>query len=455
MIDLKNKRVLVVGLAKSGVAAVRLALAEGARVTAADRRSGAELGESAAALEKLGAQLALGPHDERVFLDADLMVVSPGVPLALPAIQAAKRAGVRVVGEVELASRFLSGKLVGVTGTNGKSTVTALTGCLCESGGGRTFAGGNLGRPLSEAALCGGDFDYVVCELSSFQLEGIETMRPRVACITNLTPDHIDRYPSHEAYGLAKKRIFMNQTEADFGIVNARDAATLELIEGERCRPVTFGFGTPVEWAARFDGERIVARVGEGDESYLVRNRALRGEHNLENAMVALLSARLVGVSPKHVQAGLDRYPGLAHRIESAGIVRGVEYVNDSKATNVDSTIVALKAFARGVWLIAGGRGKGVSYAPMVEASLGRVEAVLTIGEDAPLLAEAYRGHAEVVDCGELAGALKVAFERARPGDVVLLSPACASYDQFNNFEERGERFKALVRQWAAEAEGK
>ncbi|MGI5862016.1 MAG: UDP-N-acetylmuramoyl-L-alanine--D-glutamate ligase [Myxococcales bacterium] len=455
MSDLRNKRVLVVGLAKSGMAAARLAIEKGATVTAADRRSAAELGEAAAALERLGAKLALGPHDARLFADTDLMVVSPGVPLALPEIQAARRAGVRVVGEVELASWALSGALIGVTGTNGKSTVTALTGCLCESSGARTFAGGNLGKPLSEAALRGGGFDYVVCELSSFQLEGIERLRPRVACITNLTPDHIDRYPSHEAYGLAKKRIFMNQTEADFGVVNARDAATLKLVEGERCRPVTFGFGAPADWAARFDGERIVVRIGQGDERYFVRNRALRGEHNVENAMVAVLAARLAGVLPEHVQAGLDRYPGLAHRVESAGTVGGIEYVNDSKATNVDSTIVALKAFPRGVWLIAGGRGKGVSYAPMVAASRGRVEAVLTIGEDAPRIAEAYRGEVEVVDCGDLAGALRVASERAKPGDVVLLSPACASYDQFHNFEERGERFKALVRKLAGEAEGK
>ena len=450
MIDLKNKRVLVVGLARSGVAAVGLACAKGAVVTAADRRSGEELGPAAVRLAGLGARLALGAHDERLFLDTDLVVVSPGVPLALPEIQAARRAGVPVVGEVELASWYLNGTLVGVTGTNGKSTVTSLIGCLCESSGARTFAGGNLGRPLSEAVLEGGGFDYLVCELSSFQLEGIDRFRPRVACLTNLTPDHIDRYPSHEAYGLAKKRIFSNQTEADFGVVNARDPATLALVDGERCARLSFGFGPPAPRAARWDGEQIVVRIEADEERYPVRNRALRGDHNLENAMAAILAARLAGVAPAHVQAGLDRYPGLAHRLESAGVVGGVEYVNDSKATNVDSTIVALRAFASRVWLVAGGRGKGAPYAPMVEAARGRLAAVLAIGEDAPMLVAAFAGEAEVVACSDVAGALEVATARARPGDVVLLSPACASYDQFRNFEERGDHFKALVRRLAA-----
>jgi UDP-N-acetylmuramoylalanine--D-glutamate ligase len=450
MIDLKNKKVLVVGLAKSGVAAARLATEKGAKVTAADKRSASELGETAATLERIGARLALGPHDERLFCDADLIVVSPGVPMAIPAIQAARKAGVRVIGEVELASWYLPGTLIGVTGTNGKSTVTALTGCLCEQSGRPTFAGGNLGKPLSEAVLSGRRFDYVVCELSSFQLEGIETLRPHGACITNLTPDHIDRYPSHEAYGLTKKRIFMRQTAEDFGIVNAGDAGTMKLIEGERCQHYTFGFGEPVEHGARWHDGQMVVRLGAGEERYRVANRALRGDHNLENAMVSVLLARLSGVSPEQVQTGLDRYPGLAHRIESAGMVDGVEYVNDSKATNVESTLVALKAFPSGVWLIAGGRGKGAPYKPMVEASRGRLRAVLTIGEDAAKIAAAYRGVVEVVDCGDLAGALKVARSRAKAGDVVLLSPACASYDQFKSFEHRGDQFKAMVRELAA-----
>ncbi len=447
-LDLKNKRVLVVGLAKSGVGAACLAVRHGAQVTATDKRGEKDLGEAAKTLQQLGVRLVCGPHDPKVFKGCDLMVVSPGVPLALPEIQEARKAGVHVVGEVELASRFLTAPLIGITGTNGKSTTTALCGCLCERAGLRTFAGGNLGRPLSDAALAmpAAAWEAIVCELSSFQLEGIETLRPKVACVTNLTPDHVDRYPSHEAYGAAKKRIFMNQTVEDFAVLNARDPATLQMVKGERCKGYTVGFGRPAPRGARWDGKAIQVDVGKGQEAYLLRNKALRGDHNVENAMVAVLAARLAGVPAEKIQAGLDEFPGLAHRIESAGVVKGVEYVNDSKGTNVDSTIVALKAFPRGIWLIAGGRGKGTPYEPMVKASEGRVKCVLTIGEDAPRVRAAYEGKVPVVDCRDLATAVRTAHERAAPGDVVLLSPACASYDQFKNFEERGERFKALVK---------
>jgi UDP-N-acetylmuramoylalanine--D-glutamate ligase len=445
-LDLKDKRVLVVGLARSGVAASALCHRLGARVTATDKRSEKELGEAAKTLASLGVKLILGPHDEKVFTDTDLMVVSPGVPLSLEPIQAAQRRGVHVIGEVELAACHLEGTLIGITGTNGKSTTTALAGCLCEQAGLRTFTGGNLGRPLSEAALAGGRWDQIVCELSSFQLEGIETLHPKVACVTNLTPDHIDRYPSHEAYGAAKKRIFKNQTAQDAGVVNAHDAATLMMIEGEKCRRFTFGFGAPVSQGARFNDDLMHVNVGDGEERYEVRNRALRGNHNIENAMTAVLAVRLAGVGAEAIQAGLDAYPGLAHRIEYAGTVNGVEYINDSKGTNVDSTVVALKAFPGGVWLIAGGRGKGAPYTPMAEVSRGRVKGVLTIGEDAPAVKSAYTGVADVYDCSDLATAVKTAHQKAKAGEVVLLSPACASYDQFKNFEERGERFKALVK---------
>ncbi len=366
--------------------------------------------------------------------------------MSIAPLQAAMAAGVEVVAEVELASRFLQGTLIGVTGTNGKSTVTALTGCLCETAGLSTFAGGNLGRPLSEAALSGEAYDAVVCELSSFQLEGIRSLHPRSACATNLTPDHIDRYPDMAAYAAAKKRIFMNQTAADAAIVNAADPATVKMAEGAKSRVYSFGFGELAERAARWDGRAMQVSLDGSREQYQVRNRALRGAHNLENAMASVLLARAAGVPADKIQAGLDAYPGLAHRIESAGAVNGVEYINDSKATNVDSTLVALKAFEKGVWLIAGGRGKGAPYGPMVELSKGRVKAVLTLGEDAPKIAEAYRGAVDVIDCGDLASAVAQAQRRAAPGDVVLLSPACASYDQFKSFEERGERFKALVR---------
>ncbi|GEL70795.1 UDP-N-acetylmuramoyl-L-alanine--D-glutamate ligase [Myxococcus virescens] len=448
---LSGQKVLVFGLAKSGVAALRLLRQLGADVTALDARGEDALGAVAHEVKAQGATLVSGPTPPGLLASQDLVVVSPGVPLALPEIQAARAAGVAVWGEVELAGRLLSGvPLFGITGTNGKSTTTALTGTLFASGGKRTFVGGNLGRPFSEAAMSPDDWDALVVELSSYQLEGIRTLRPRGAAILNLTPDHIDRYPSHAAYGEAKARIFQQQQAGDFAVVNADDADVLGLARGAKA-PV-YGFsltGKPVADAPTLAGLAVAEpggfRLAFLGEHYTLTNRALRGAHNAQNAMAAALLARLGGVTSGEVQAGLDGYPGLPHRLESVRVLDGIEWVNDSKATNVDSVLVALRAFSSGVWLIAGGKGKGASYAPMVEAGQGKVKGVLTIGDDADTLARAYAGAAQVHACGTLAHAVARARELAERGDTVLLSPACASFDQFKNFEDRGDSFKRLV----------
>ncbi|WP_434347918.1 UDP-N-acetylmuramoyl-L-alanine--D-glutamate ligase [Myxococcus virescens] len=448
---LSGQKVLVFGLAKSGVAALRLLRQLGADVTALDARGEDALGAVAHEVKAQGATLVSGPTPPGLLASQDLVVVSPGVPLALPEIQAARAAGVAVWGEVELAGRLLSGvPLFGITGTNGKSTTTALTGTLFASGGKRTFVGGNLGRPFSEAAMSPDEWDALVVELSSYQLEGIRTLRPRGAAILNLTPDHIDRYPSHAAYGDAKARIFQQQQAGDFAVVNADDADVLGLARGAKA-PV-YGFsltGKPVADAPALAGLAVAEpggfRLAFLGEHYTLTNRALRGAHNAQNAMAAALLARLGGVTSGEVQAGLDGYPGLPHRLESVRVLDGIEWVNDSKATNVDSVLVALRAFSSGVWLIAGGKGKGASYAPMVEAGQGKVKGVLTIGDDADTLARAYAGAAQVHACGTLAHAVSRARELAERGDTVLLSPACASFDQFKNFEDRGDSFKRLV----------
>jgi UDP-N-acetylmuramoylalanine--D-glutamate ligase len=449
---LSGRNVAVFGLAKSGVAALRLLVQHGAKVTALDARSEEALGDVARELRAHGVTLVTGPTPPGLLARQDLVVVSPGVPLALPELEAARSAGVPVWGEIELAGRYLKGtRLLGITGTNGKSTTTALTGELYAKGGLRTFVGGNLGRPLAEAAMAPGDWDALVVELSSFQLEGIHELKPSGAAILNLTPDHLDRYASHADYGAAKARIFMNQDAAgDFAVVNADDAAVMGLAAASRA-PV-YGFsltGTPAVASPRLAG-LAVARPGGfslefAGEDYTLTHRSLRGAHNAQNAMAAALLARLGGVSKAAVQAGLDSYPGLAHRLESVRVLDGVEWVNDSKATNVDSVLVALKAFAGDVWLIAGGKGKGAPYAPMVDAGRGKVKGVLTIGQDADALARAYANDAPVHACGTLDAAVAKAREVARAGDTVLLSPACASYDQFKNFEDRGDTFKRLV----------
>ncbi|RKG93464.1 UDP-N-acetylmuramoyl-L-alanine--D-glutamate ligase [Corallococcus terminator] len=453
--SLSGRKVAVFGLAKSGVAALRLLLQHGAKVTALDARSEDALGDVAKELHAKGVTLVTGATPEGLLTRQDLVVVSPGVPLSLPELEAARTSGVPVWGEIELAGRVLEQagvtRLLGITGTNGKSTTTALTGELYARGGQRTFVGGNLGRPLAEAAMAPGEWDALVVELSSFQLEGIHTLRPYGAAILNLTPDHLDRYASQGEYGAAKARIFMNQQAgSDFAVVNADDAAVMTLAASARV-PV-YGFsvtGRPVVDAPRLAG-LAVAREGGfslefSGEDFVLRNRALRGAHNAQNAMAATLLARLGGVSRDAVQAGLDGYPGLPHRLESVRVLDGVEWVNDSKATNVDSVLVALKAFAGGVWLIAGGKGKGAPYAPMVEAGQGKVKGVLTIGQDADALARAYANDAPVHACGTLDAAVTKARGLAAEGDTVLLSPACASYDQFKNFEDRGDTFKRLV----------
>jgi UDP-N-acetylmuramoylalanine--D-glutamate ligase len=452
-LTLRGKKITVVGLARSGLAAARLCVREGASVTVTDSRPAAALGPALEALEVLPLRRMLGGHDQRDFTAADLVVVSPGVPMTMPPLQAARAAGVPIWGEVELASRFLGPTpLVAVTGTNGKSTTTALAGALFSEDR-RTFVGGNLGTPLCEHVLSGQPADVVVAELSSFQLEGIERLRARVAAILNVTPDHLDRYDGLDAYAAAKARLFETQQPGDFAVANLRDDRAMSMAAASRAALYTFGFGPPARAAARApedgSGELWFYRYAAGSpERYRLANRALRGRHNLENAMAALVCARLLGVPGAAVQRGLDHFTGLPHRLELVRERDGVEWINDSKATNVDSTSVGLAAFPAGaarVVLILGGRGKHASYAPLRPLFAGRVKALLTIGEDAPAIEREVGGAAATESCGTLAAAVARAAALTAPGDVVLLSPACASYDQFKSYEERGERFRQLV----------
>jgi len=463
--DLRGKRVTVVGLARSGVAAARLCAREGARVTVTDRRPETELSGALAALDGADVRRALGGHDLADLERADLVIVSPGVPHASPPIQAALRRGVPVWGETELAARFLGpAPIVAITGTNGKSTTTALTGALLSSHR-PTFTGGNLGTPACELVLSGVRAEAVVLELSSFQIEGLSTLRPRVAAILNVTPDHLDRYADVEAYALAKARLFGLQEPGDAAVANARDPRAVAMARASRGALLTFGFGPPAPLAARDPGgepgadgatELWASPSGGAPERYRLANRALRGRHNRENAMAAVLCARLAGVPGELVQRGLDAFPGLPHRLELVSEKGGVEWVNDSKATNVDSTAVGLAAFPAGaprVVAIMGGHGKGAPYAPLRALFAGRVKTLLTIGEDAPKVEAELGDLCPTEGCGTLREAVRRAARLAARGDVVLLSPACSSYDQFNNYEERGEAFRRLVAE-LAEARG-
>jgi UDP-N-acetylmuramoylalanine--D-glutamate ligase len=452
--------VTVAGLAKSGVAAARLCAREGARVTVTDRRGAADLASALGALDGVAVRRALGGHDRADFEGADLVVVSPGVPLSIPEIAAARGRGVPVWGEVELAARFLPGApIVAITGTNGKSTTTALAGALFARDR-RTFTGGNLGTPLCELALSQERVEAIVLELSSFQIEGLVRLRPRVAAVLNVTPDHLDRYRDLADYAAAKARLFGLQEPGDAAVANERDPRALAMASASRGAVHGFGFGPPAPGAARDPGGEpgpagatvaLSLRAG-GVERYLVRNRALRGRHNRENAMAAALCARLAGVPGAAVQAGLDEFPGLPHRLELVSEKGGIEWVNDSKATNVDSTLVGLSAFPPArerVVLIMGGRGKGAPYAPLRALFSGRVKALLTIGEAAPEVERELGDLCRTEPCGTLDEAVRRAARIASRGEVVLLSPACASYDQFRNYEERGEAFRRHVEELA------
>ncbi len=443
---LEGKRVLVVGLGKSGIAAARLLLQRGARVVVSDRRSLAELGAAAAALGEQGAELALGSHDEALFCAVDQIVVSPGVP-DLPALQAAARAGVPIASEIELASWFVQGTLIGVTGTNGKSTVTTLVGEMCRRSGRPTFVGGNLGTPLTDvvggpAAEQGG---YVVVELSSFQLERIERLRVRIAALLNVTEDHLDRYPSFQAYADAKGAIFRNQTAQDAAVVPSGDALCEALARKGQGRLLRYG---GADGAVRVSGAALVDT--ESGLSVPLARLGISGRHNHDNACAAALIARLAGVEAQHVQAALLDFRGLPHRMQHVRTLGGVDYYDDSKATNVGAAAAALDGLAGRagrVVLIAGGRDKGGAYTPLAERLRARGRAAVLIGEAGPLIEAALRdGGYPVERASSLEAAVAVARALARTGDTVLLAPACSSFDMFESYAQRGDLFQAAVR---------
>ncbi len=437
-LDLRGANALVVGLGRSGRAAARLLALQGARVTAVDEGR-PDVGDLASV-----AHVEVGARG----FDAaarDLVVVSPGVPLAHPDLSRAVARGAPVVAEVELASWFLPQPIVGITGTNGKSTTTALCGAMLQAAGLSTFVGGNLGTPLCEAV--GGAWDALVVELSSFQLEGIRTFRAHIGAFLNLTPDHLDRYAGLDDYAAAKARLFENQRVDDVAVLNAGDAASARMASAGKGRRWYFGpAARPPPSARPAEGGFVIDFPPARSERYQLGNRALRGAHNLENAMAAALCARAADAPAEAVQRALDAFPGLPHRLELVRELRGVEWVNDSKATNVDSAVVALRALPGALWWIAGGRGKGAPYSPLRPLLENRTRGILLVGEEAPRIQRELAGVAPMVLAGTLEAAVRAAAEHAKAGETVLLSPACASYDQFENYEQRGDTFRRLVR---------
>ena len=445
-VDLEGMRVTVVGLARSGLAAARLLQQKGAFVTVADAKSGAANPEALSRLDPQRLNVKVGAGYEAALLASDLVVISPGVPFRLEALEDARRRGVKVIGELELASWFLAAPVLAITGTNGKSTTVTLTGLMLQQSGKCAFVGGNLGTPLCEAALSG-PLDYVVAEVSSFQLETIERFHPWVAAILNITPDHLDRYWSADDYAATKFRIFENQTAEDYALLNLEDERVARLQGTLRAQTLAFSRLRPVGGdGAWLDGDRIVARIG-GRQEEVIRVRELRliGAHNVSNAMAALSMGLLCGCPLDAIRQVLRTFSGLDHALQVVRDRGGVRFVNDSKGTNVDATVKALESLDRPIVLIAGGRDKGGDFTRLSEPIRRRVKRLILIGEAAGRIAEAIGGFERTARAATLREAVELAANEAVAGDVVLLSPACASFDMFADYQDRGRQFQALV----------
>jgi UDP-N-acetylmuramoylalanine--D-glutamate ligase len=447
--SVSGKRVVVVGAARSGVAAAELLVRRGATVTLTDTRPAID---EDAQLRSAGVSLELGGHRSETLLRADLIVLSPGVPPTQPAIAGARAAGVPVMGEMELASRWLRGRIVAITGTKGKSTTTTLTGRMLEAGGHHVLVGGNIGLALSAQVDDSTEETIHVVEASSFQLESADTFHPWIAVLLNFSPDHLDRHADIAEYAAAKARIFSNQTSDDWAVLNADDAASQTIAQDARSARMLFAIERELPEGIVVAGDAIVRRSGAG-EQVLVPLSAVKllGRHLLADVAAAAAVAFLAGVEPSAMTRAVEGFLGLEHALEPVTELAGVRFVNDSKATNIDAALRAIQSFGRGLVVILGGKFKGGDFADLRDALKERAAAVVAIGEAAPLIHEALDRAVPVHDAADMVAAVRTAFAVASPGHTVLLAPACASFDMFVNYAERGRVFKREVRRLAEE----
>jgi UDP-N-acetylmuramoylalanine--D-glutamate ligase len=453
--DVKGKRVLVVGLGKSGVASALFLHERGARVTVSDAKAEEQLRSEIPKLLDKGIAVETGGHGERTFRQQDLIVVSPGVPASSEPLKQALSLGIPVIGEIELASRFLKGHIIAITGSNGKTTTTSLAGEVVARGGWESQVGGNIGTPAISLVAESTDNTYNILEVSSFQLETIETFRPFIAAVLNISPDHLDRHGSMEAYTAAKRRIFENQKGDDFAVLNADDAACVQMAAGIQPQIYWFSRRKEVERGGFVRGDRIYLRDREGEHEIMPVNEIpLKGAHNLENVLATVCIGGIVRCEPGRIRNAVKEFKAVEHRLEFVATVNGVEYYNDSKATNVDATIKALESFPANIHIILGGKDKGAPYTPLVPLLRDRAKRVYTIGAAAAKIEEEISGSVDIVKAGTIDIAVRKAAESAQPGDVVVLAPACASFDQFDNYEQRGRIFKDLVQALATKKAG-
>ena len=444
--DLQNKRVLVVGLGKSGVASALFLKERGARVTVSDTKSPDQLRDEIPVLLDHGIAVETGGHGERTFRGQDLIVVSPGVPVDAPPLVQARGAGEPVIGEIELAAQHLPGPIIAITGSNGKTTTTTLTGEILTAGGLPTLVGGNIGTPAISLVADAKSETVIVLEVSSFQLETIQTFRPRVAVVLNVTPDHLDRHRTFQAYVDAKARVFENQQASDFAVLNEDDSTCLTLAERTRAQVFWFSRKKEVKQGAWVRDGQILFRDGSGQREIMpVSEIPLKGAHNVENVLAAVCAGALMGCKPELIRKAVRDFKAVEHRLEYVATVKGVEYYDDSKATNVDATIKALESFPANIHLILGGKDKGSDYRVLNDLLRQRVKRVYTIGAAAEKIESHIKGTTDIVHAETLDNAVRRAAAVAQMGDIVLLAPACASFDQFQSYNHRGRVFKEVV----------
>ena len=448
MMELKGKKVLVVGLGKSGLAAALFLRRQGAQVTVSDVRSAESLAHEIPALLEEGIMVEAGGHGLLTFRRQDLIVVSPGVPLDTPELVQSRSFGLPVIGELELASRFLKGKILAVTGSNGKTTTTALLGEVLKAADFPTLVGGNIGVPVVGLIDQSTPATWSVLEVSSFQLESTLEFHPAIAVILNITPDHLDRHGSFENYARAKERIFASQQQQDSLVLNADNTRGAQAASRTAATVLWFSVEHPVPKGAWLEGGFVLYRPAEDattEQIMPLKSIPLKGAHNVENVLAAVVAARLAGVPAEAIRRAVENFQAVEHRLEFVASVNGVEFYNDSKATNVDSTAKAVAAFDSGIHLILGGKDKDSDYSALAQLLRARVRAVYTIGAAAAKIESHLRGVVSIYSCGTLEKAVAAAAEAAHQGEVVLLAPACSSFDQFENYEHRGRVFKQLV----------
>jgi UDP-N-acetylmuramoylalanine--D-glutamate ligase len=450
--SVNGRKVVVVGAARSGVAAAELLVRRGAHVTLTDMRDAIP---QEAQLAAAGVTLELGGHKPDTLLGADLIVLSPGVPPAQPAIAAARAAGVPIIGELELASRWLRGRVVAITGTKGKSTTTTLTGRMLEAGGHRVLVGGNIGHALSAHVDDSTEDTIHVVETSSFQLECTDTFHPWIAVLLNFSPDHLDRHADIAEYAAAKARIFANQTTDDWAVLNADDEPSQTLAQDARARRLMFATEQPVREGVLIADDAIVRRSASGDQVLVPLSAVkLLGRHLLADVAAAAAVAWIVGVDPAAMTQAVETFTGLEHALEPVTEIGGVRFVNDSKATNIEAALRAIESFGPGLVVILGGRFKGGDFGELRAALVERGAHVIAIGEATPLVRQALAPAVTVHEASDMVAAVRTAFAAASPGDTVLLAPACASFDMFKDYAERGRVFKQSVAKLQAEWSG-